>query len=145
MAELKTKVNAASVEDFLNSIADENKRKDSFALLKLYRKITKMEPKMWGPSIIGFGSYHYKYDSGHEGDMALAAFSPRKANLTLYIMGAIEGQEERLKKLGKHKTSKGCLYINNLKDIDTVVLTELIKISMDFIKHQVEVMKEKNK
>jgi hypothetical protein len=134
MAELKTKLNQASVETFLNAVADEDKRNDSFTLLKLMQQITKMEPKMWGAAIVGFGSYTYKYDSGHGGTMPLAAFSPRKQNLTVYLMGAIQGHEDLLKKLGKHKTGKGCLYISSMKDIDTKVLTELIQISIAYIK-----------
>jgi hypothetical protein len=145
MAELKTKENNLSVEAFLNSIADEDKRKDSFALLKLIQKATKFEPKMWGTSIIGFGSYHYKYDSGHEGDAALIGFSPRKQNFTVYLMCGLHEQPALLKKLGKHKTGKGCLYFNSMKDIDAGTLSELIKISMEAIKQWVDTMKAKNK
>ena len=126
-AELKTKENEASVEEFLNTVPDEQKRKDSFELVKLFEKATKEKAKMWGTAIVGFGSYHYKYDSGHEGDMCLVGFSPRKANLTLYVMlGGLEGNT-LLEKLGKHKTGKGCLYINKLADVDLKVLSELIK------------------
>ena len=142
MAELKTKENDLDVEDFLNAIANENKRKDSFALAKLIKKVTGYKPKMWGTSIVGFGSYHYKYASGHEGDAALIGFSPRKQSFTLYLMCGFHGQGELMKKLGKHKTGKGCLYINNLRDIDTGVLSELIKISMEAILHRVESAKK---
>ena len=130
MAELKTKQTKASVEKFLNSVKDEKKREDSFKILELMKKITKEEPKMWGPSIIGFGNYHYKYASGREGDWFLTGFSPRKQNLTLYIMSYLEKHKDLLKKLGKHKTGKGCLYINKLVDVDMNVLKELITASV---------------
>jgi hypothetical protein len=128
MAELKTKVTRASVEKFLEGIKDEKKREDCFQLLKIMKKATKSEPKMWGPSIIGFGDHHYVYESGREGDWFLAGFSPRAQNLTLYIMGGFDG--ETLKKLGKYKTGKGCLYINKLEDVDRKVLSELITKSI---------------
>ena len=130
MAELKTKQTKASVEKFLNSVKDEKKREDSFKILELMKKITKEEPKMWGPSIIGFGTYHYKYASGREGDWFLTGFSPRKQNLTLYIMSYLEKHKDLLKKLGKHKTGKGCLYINKLDDVNMNVLKELITASV---------------
>ena len=130
MAELKTKLNNASVTDFLNGIADEEKRADSFEILKLMQQVTKQEPKMWGSSIIGFGDYHYKYKSGREGDWFITGFSPRKQNLTLYVMGSYNPHTDLLKKLGKHKTGVGCLYINKLKDVDAKVLKELIKQSV---------------
>jgi hypothetical protein len=127
VAELKTKKNAASVEDFLGKISPEKKRKDAIAICELMRKATKAEPKMWGTSIVGFGEYHYKYESGHEGDMCIVGFSPRKANLTLYIMPGLAGFEALLSKLGKHKTGKGCLYINSLEDVDVPTLSKLIQ------------------
>ena len=123
--ELKTKKNDASVEDFLNIIEDEQKRKDCFEIAKMMEKATKQKPKMWGSSIVGFGEYHYIYASGHEGDMCRIGFSPRKQNITLYIMQAVEGNP-LLRKLGKFKTSKACLYIKKLADVDTKVLQELI-------------------
>jgi len=126
MAELKTKLNDASVTDFLNGIKDEGKRADSFEILKMMRQVTKLEPKMWGSSIVGFGNYHYKYKSGREGDWFVIGFSPRKQNLTLYGMGDWM-QTELLKKLGKCKTGKGCLYINKLADVDVKVLKKLLK------------------
>src|SRR6185503_1364475 len=101
--ELKTKVNAASVVGFLNSVDDEQKREDCFEILSLMKQVTKEAPKMWGSSIVGFGSYHYKGASGREGDWLLTGFSPRKQNLTLYIMGGFDPHKELLKKLGKHK------------------------------------------
>ncbi|WP_224247483.1 DUF1801 domain-containing protein [Hyalangium gracile] len=126
-AELKTKKTEASVEDFLAEVAPEKKRQDAIALCELMKKVTKLEPKMWGSSIVGFGTYHYTYDSGHEGDMCLVGFSPRKANLTLYIMPGFEDYKELLGKLGKHKTGKGCLYINTLDDVDVPTLSKIIK------------------
>jgi Domain of unknown function (DU1801) len=128
MAELKTQVTRASVEKFLEGIKDEKKRQDCFQLLKLMKKATKSEPKMWGTSIIGFGDYHYVYDSGREGDWFLAGFSPRAQNLTLYMMGGFDS--ETLKKLGKYKTGKGCLYISKLEDVDLKALNELIMKSV---------------
>lgn len=127
MYELKTKLNDASVEKFLNSVKDEKQREDSFVILDIMTKITKQPPKMWGPSIIGFGSYHYKYESGHEGDMCLTGFSPRKQNLTLYILPGFEKNKDLMEKLGKYKTGKSCLYIKKLEDVDMKVLKELIK------------------
>src|SRR3990172_12832981 len=114
MAELKTKRNNQSVTGFLNGIPDERKRRDAFAILALMQEVTKTKPQMWGTSIVGFGSYHYKYESGHEGDMPIIGFSPRKQSLTLYLMLGISNYSEFLEKLGKHKTGKGCLYINFL-------------------------------
>jgi len=125
-AELKTKVNDASVEGFLNSIKDEQTRADCFEILKLMKQVTKEEPKMWGASIVGFGSYHYKSASGREGDWMLTGFSPRKQNLTLYLMSGFDAHADLLKKLGKHKTSVGCLYIKKLEDVDKKVLKELV-------------------
>ena len=128
MAELKTKVNDASVDKFLQGIKDEKKRGDCYQILKIMKKATKAEPKMWGTGIIGFGDYHYKYESGRENDWFLTGFSPRVQNLTLYMMGGFDN--EVLKKLGKYKTGKGCLYINKLEDVDVKVLNELITKSV---------------
>jgi len=136
MAELKTKENKASVKKFLNSVKDEQKRQDSFKILEMMKKITKEDPKMWGPSIVGFGSYHYKYASGHEGDMCIAGFSPRKEALTIYILPGFEKYDSLMKKLGKYKTGKSCLYIRRLEDIDTKVLTELISESYKYMKQK---------
>lgn len=133
-AELKTKVNDASVTKFLNSVADEQQRSDSFEILKLMKQVTKEEPKMWGASIVGFGSYHYKGKSGREGDWMLTGFSPRKQNLTLYLMGGLNTQAALLKKLGKHKTGGGCLYIKRLEDVDKKVLKELVQASVKKMK-----------
>jgi hypothetical protein len=128
--ELKTKVNAASVEGFLNSVTDEQKRQDCFEILRLMKEVTKEAPKMWGSSIVGFGSYHYKGASGREGDWLLTGFSPRKQNLTLYIMGGFDLYKDLLKNLGKYKTGVGCLYIKKLDDVDKKVLKELVAESV---------------
>jgi hypothetical protein len=132
MSTLKTLANDASVEDFISNVEDETKRNDSFTLLKMHAKVTGEKAKMWGPSIIGFGQYHYKSErSTQEGDWPLAAFSPRKQNLTLYLMHGFEGYTDLLDKLGKHKTSKGCLYINKLSDVDLAILEKLVKKSYE--------------
>lgn len=130
MAELKTKITDASVDQFINNIEDEEKRKDCMEILKMMKQATKAEPKMWGTSIVGFGDTHYKYASGREGDWFITGFSPRKQNLTLYVMGSFTAQGDLLKKLGKHSTGVGCLYIKKLKDVDTKVLKELIEKSV---------------
>lgn len=126
MAELKTKKTAADVEAFLRAIDDPTRREDCFTVLELMKKATKSEPKMWGTSIVGFGEVHYKYASGHEGDTCLLGFASRKAALTLYGCD-IAAQAELLKKLGKHKTGKGCLYIRSLADVDRAALKALIQ------------------
>ena len=130
MAELKTKVNKANVEKFLNTIKDEKKREDSFTVLELMKQVTKAEPRMWGSSIVGFGSYHSKYASGREGDWFLTGFSARKQNLTLYIMAGFEEYEELLRKLGKHTTGKACLYIKSLEDVHVPTLRKLVQQSV---------------
>ena len=132
MAELKTKINDASVTDFLNKIENEEKREDSFEILKLMQQVTGQEPKMWGSSIIGFGNVHLKYESGRELDWFITGFSPRKQNLSLYGLP----HTDELKKLGKYKTGGGCLYVNKLKDVDTKVLKELIKQSVKAAKQK---------
>ena len=131
MAELKTKLSDASVEVFLDGIADEAKRHDSYAILAMMQEVTGVEAKMWGDSIVGFGSYHYKYASGREADWPLVGFSPRKQNLTLYIMSGFEQYDELLQRLGKHSTGKACLYIKRLADVDLAVLRELVKLSVE--------------
>jgi len=131
MAELKTKRNKGDVKVFLNSVPDEKKRQDSFEVLELMTEVTGMQPEMWGDSIIGFGSYHYKYASGREGDWMLTGFSPRKQNLTLYIMPGFEKYDQLLSKLGKHSIGKSCLYVKKLEDVDTDVLKELVKQSVE--------------
>jgi len=134
MAELKTKKTEASVEDFLNKIKDEDTRRDCFEIAKMMKHATRSDPKMWGSSIIGFGHRRLKYASGRELDWMLIGFSPRKANITLYIAGGVEKQTALLKKLGKHSTGKGCLYIKKLNDIDTKVLKELLNESVQAAK-----------
>jgi Domain of unknown function (DU1801) len=129
MAENKTVPTDQGVEDFLYSIADEQKREDSFTLVDLMREVTGLEPQMWGSSIVGFGSYHYMYASGREGDTMLVGFSPRKQNLTIYNMGGIDPEDELFKQLGKHTTGKGCLYIKRLDDVDLPTLKRLIEAS----------------
>jgi hypothetical protein len=131
MAEIQTKVNEASVEEFLSKVENEQKRKDSFEIIKIMKQVTKQEPKMWGPAIIGFGSYHYKYESGREGDMPQIAFSPRKQNITLYIGVGDNSDNPLLRNLGKYTTSKVCLYIKKLADVDRNVLQELIADSFE--------------
>lgn len=127
MGTVKTTVNDASVTDFIASVQDDAKRSDSFKLLELFTQITGEQPKMWGTSIIGFGMYHYKSErSSQEGDWPLTGFSPRKQNLTLYVMPGYGDYSDLFKVLGKHKTSKGCLYINKLADVDVSVLEKLI-------------------
>ena len=131
MAEIQTKVNDASVEEFLSNVENEQRRKDSFEILKIMKQVTKKQPKMWGPAIIGFGLIHYKYESGREGDMPQIAFSPRKQNLTLYIGVGDNSDNPLLKKLGKYTTGKVCLYIKKLADVDRNVLQELIADSYE--------------
>ncbi len=134
MAELKTKPNQASVKAFLNSIADKQKREDCLTVARMMKQATGAAPKMWGPSIVGFGSYHYKGASGREGDWFLAGFSPRKQALTLYIMGGFGRHEQLMRKLGKHKTGSSCLYVRKLADLDLDVLKQLITSSVRHMK-----------
>lgn len=135
MAELKTKQNDAGVHEFINSFADtEQKRKDSFEILKLMQDLTGHEPKMWGGSIIGFGQYHYKSErSRQEGDWPLVGFSPRKAAISLYVYSGCAGQDELLKDLGKFKMGKACIYIKKFSDINQEALKKLIKSTVDFL------------
>lgn len=133
MAKNKTAQTDVSVTEFVNQVENEVKRKDSFKLIKLFKAITGCEPKMWGPTIIGFGNYHYKYASGHEGDAPLAGFSPRKDALTLYMATEFENREQLLAQLGKHKSSKACIYVKKLEDIDQTVLEKIIKNSMEVV------------
>ncbi len=127
MAETKTKPTTISVADFIDAIPDVTRRADGKIICDLMARITGEEPQMWGPSIVGFGSYHYRYDSGHEGTACRLGFSPRKAQQVLYILTGEEGEEEKLARLGKHKTGKACLYVNKLADVDIAVLEELIR------------------
>jgi hypothetical protein len=127
---MKTKPTGDSVADFLNKIPDAERREDCFTIAKLMEEVTGHKPKMWGPSIVGFGSYHYKYDSGREGDWMVTGFSPRKKDLTLYIMMGFEKHQDLMKQLGKHSTGKSCLYIKRLSDIHMPTLKKLIKTSV---------------
>lgn len=131
MAENKTIPNQGSVRDFLKGIEDPFKRRDCIRLADMMKEITGAEPVMWGDSIVGFGTYRYKYASGREGEWFLIGFSPRKQNLTIYLKGYLENYAEQLKTLGKHKHGKGCLYINQLEDIDMYTLRALIKHSVE--------------
>ena len=130
MSTIKTTPSDASVIDFINAQPDAGKKEDSRALLDLFAKVTGEQPQLWGSSIIGFGSYHYKSErSSQEGDWPLISFSPRKQNLTLYFTTGFDDYAGLLDKLGKHKTSKGCLYINKLADVDMAVLEELVGLA----------------
>jgi hypothetical protein len=133
MAELKTKPNDGSVEDFLNSVENDRRREDSFKVLELMKEVTGEEPNMWGSSIVGFGSYRYKYASGREGEWMAIGFSPRKQSLTLYIMDGFGEYDALLEDLGKHRTGKSCLYINKLDDVDMEVLRDLVQKSVDHV------------
>jgi len=125
MAENKTRATTASVDAYIEAIADESRREDCKALARLMARATKHKPVMWGTSIVGFGSYHYKYDSGREGDSCLVGFSSRKGDISVYLLASFPGRDELLARLGKHKTAKGCLYVRKLGDIDTRVLGQL--------------------
>ncbi len=134
MAETKTRPTVVSVDDFIAAVENPGRREDAQVVAALMREVSGEPPVMWGPSIIGFGKYHYRYDSGHEGDAPTVGFSPRKANLVLYVGG---GEPERLAllaRLGKHKTGKACVYVNRLSDLDLDVLRELTRLSIDTIK-----------
>lgn len=134
MAKNKTTETTSSVADFINTVDDVTKRNDAFELVKLMQNETGFEPKMWGPNIIGFGSYHYKYASGHEGDAPLVAFSPRKAAISLYLYPSFENKEDLLSKLGKHTAGKGCIYIKKITDIDVEILKKMISLSVQYLK-----------
>lgn len=131
MAEVKTVENNDSVEGFLNNLTDLKRRSDCLIILKLMQQITNKEPKMWGSSIVGFGNYHYKYESGHEGDCFIVGFSPRKQNLSLYLTCELDEHADLLSELGKHKTGKACLYINKLEDVNIKILEKLITKSVE--------------
>ena len=133
MAAPKTKPTSVSIEDFLNTVDDETRRDDCYTLLKIMKEITGEDAVMWGPSIVGFGNYHYKYPTGTEGDWMLTGFSPRKQALTLYIMAGFTSYDELLSKLGKYKHGKSCLYVKKLEDVDEKILRELITSSIKAI------------
>ncbi len=130
MAENKTQFNDAGVQEFLETVPDARKRRDCYVILEMMREITGEEPQMYGASIVGFGRYHYKYESGREGDAPLTGFSPRKQNLTLYIMMGFDRYDDLRARLGKHKVSVSCLYINKLDDVDQAVLREMVSRSV---------------
>lgn len=130
MAELKTKPTVESVSDFLKRVEDKGRRDDCLTVIDIMKDVTKEEPTMWGSSIVGFGRYHYKYESGREGEWMITGFSPRKNDLTLYIMGGLDAFPDVMKRLGKHKTGKSCLYIKKLADVDLKVLKELVEKSV---------------
>ena len=134
MAELKTKPNDQDVEAFLNSVEDEDKRQACFTVMKIMEDVTGAEARMWGDSIVGFGTYRYKYASGREGEWMLTGFSPRKRNLTLYIMSGFDDYDQLLGELGKYTTGKSCLYIKKIEDVDLDVLRQLVDQS---VKHMI--------
>lgn len=136
MAALKTQPTEASVKTFLKSVEDKQKREDSLALLDIMKKATGEEATMWGPGIVGFGRYHYKYESGREGSWFLTGFSPRKRNMSVYIMPGFEQFDELTGKLGKFSTGKSCLYFKKLSDIDREVLSRLISESVAYMRNK---------
>ncbi len=131
MAENKTKATASSVDAYIEAIADETRRKDCKALARLMARATKHKPVMWGTSIVGFGSYHYKYDSGREGDSCLVGFSSRKGEISIYLTASFPGREDLLARLGKHKLAKACLYVRELGDVDVKILEQLVAASAE--------------
>ncbi len=131
MATLKTRPTDASVDDFLAAVAHEKRRRDSLVVLDMMQRITRLDPVMWGANIVGFGKYHYKYESGREGDWFITGFSPRKQALTVYIMPGFDQYDDLMSRLGKYKTGVSCLYINKLEDIDLKVLEELTRHAFD--------------
>ena len=134
MHKLTTKKTAVSVDSFLDKVANAEQRADAYTVVELMKDLTGEEPRMWGPSIVGFGEYHYVYESGHEGDTCLTGFSPRKAALTIYFYAGFAQDAALLKKLGKCKTSKGCLYVKKLADIDLAILRQMIETNITRIK-----------
>ena len=135
MYELKTRETESSVIKFIENVENIKKREDAYKLLDIFSETTGFTAKMWGPSIIGFGSYHYKYESGHEGDAAVVGFSPRKAKISLYFAPGDEKREDLLKDFGKHTSGKACVYINKVADIDVDVLKALINQSVIFLRN----------
>jgi hypothetical protein len=136
MAETRTKFTGASVDAFIDAVRDARKRDDSRELIAMMRRITGEEPRMWGPTIVGFGNYHYKYESGHEGDAPVAGFSPRKAALSIYLMPEFEKNQDLMKRLGKYTAGKACLYVKKLDDIDRGVLQELVERSVEWVRKE---------
>lgn len=138
MAENKTRPTDQQVADFLDAVPDERKRRDAYTLVELMRAVTGCEPQLWGPSIVGFDQYHYRYESGREGDMPIVGFSPRKQALTLYIMGGFENYAALMSRLGKHSTGKSCLYVKTLEDVDLAVLRALVEQSVAYMRTKAE-------
>ena len=138
MSSNKTVATDASVQNFIDTLESEQKRRDSLELIELMKQVTGSEPKMWGSSMIGFGQYHYKYASGREGDYFITGFSPRKTALSVYIMAGFEGYEEMLKELGPHKTGKSCLYLKNLDVVDRDVLKGMVRDSVALMRERYE-------
>jgi len=136
MAGNKTKPTGASVDAFIDAAENERRRRDARTVLELMREVTGEEPVMWGDSIVGFGQYHYEYNSGREGDWFLAGFAPRKSNLVVYIMSGFPRHAELMQKLGKHRTGSSCLYINKLDDVDLDVLRELVRRSVEHMRKE---------
>ena len=136
MYDVKTKANDSSVNEFIDKVENPRKREEAYELLKIFSEATALEPKMWGESMIGFGSYHYKYASGHEGDTFLTGFSPRKAKISLYLNLWDSSYESLLNELGKHTRGKGCIYVNKLLDIDIEVLKKLITLSIKLVRER---------
>ncbi len=131
MSALKTQLNDANVEEFLAAVENDRRREDSFTVLELMKRVTGEKPRMWGTSIVGFGSYHYRYASGREGDWPRIGFSPRKQSLTIYVMPGFSNYDDLLSRLGKHRTGKSCLYVNKLADVDMDALEQLIRSSLE--------------
>ena len=138
----KTRPSTASVEEFVSSIEHDTRRTDGLALLDMFNRVTGWTPQMWGPSIIGYGRYHYKYASGREGDFLVTGFSPRKSALSIYIMPGYRDMGEKLARLGKHKTGRSCLYINKLADIELNVLEEIVLDGIAYMKTNYEIFEE---
>ena len=138
MAKYKAKTTeaAGSVSEFIDAVPDEQRKKDALAIIKIMKEQSGFEPKMWGPSIIGFGSYHYKYESGHEGDAPLVGFSPRKSEFALYLTSNFDGKGDLLKQFGKHRTGKACIYIKKLEDINIEILKKMVTNSLTFFKEK---------
>ncbi len=136
MSEIKTRPTDASVEAFIDAVDHPRRREDARTLLDLMQRVTGEQPVMWGPSIVGYGSYHYRYASGQEADWPITGFSPRKQNLSIYIMTGFEEADELLTRLGKHKTGKSCLYVNKLADVDLDVLEKLVRASVAEMKRR---------
>ena len=141
-SENKTKPTKVSVREFVNGVENETRRKDAKALMKIFKDVTGMSPQMWGPTLIGYGRYHYKYESGREGEMLMTGFSPRKANLVLYIMPGYLDLEDKLARLGKYKLGKACLYINKLDDVDVEVLKEIIAYGVEYMQENYKTWKK---